>query len=538
MTEKQKQQMYYFFFLWIGFLFFWNIWLNDIWTANEAFYAEAVREMFENHNFLDIYYNYEPRFNKPPLTYWLMALSSLIFGMTEFAMRLPIVLCGIGSVLLTFLLGKKLHGTEVGLISAFIMAFSIQFYSNSRYASPEIPLTFFFILTLYFFIAGYKDNKWKYIFYSYVALVLTIWVKGYPYLILIGLIVFSYILWDVNFNFKKFFEKLKFLKLHIGITFVLIFGFWWFVYMYLKFGNEFLDVYMQETLKRAIAKESKGLADLIFYPYVILWGFLPYSLSFYFSFFGYLKNWKKIKEISFVFTWFLVMLVVFTIAKGKVPTYFIQAHAALSIMLAYFIVNYDFKNRLVKIPWMSTFFIAGLLILAIEGYLIYAFDLDKLYYIAVAYPFLYAARFKDYIYFPFNSALTLLFVVVISILPIIEKYRPYNQIGRAIDDSFIPQSTPLLVEGRFIHNLPFYTKRKEIGKLSVEELKERFRQKKFLALVKEEDFHFFKNSQVLWIGYIYKKSSESRFAILIKSVLKAKKGDLSKFEKMYLVYRP
>ncbi len=538
MTEKQKQQMYYFFFLWIGFLFFWNIWLNDIWTANEAFYAEAVREMFEKHNFLDIYYNYEPRFNKPPLTYWLMAISAFIFGMTEFAMRLPIVLAGIGSIFLTFLIGKKLHGTEVGILSAFIMAFSIQFYSNSRYASPEIPLTFFFLLTLYLFIVGYKENKWKYILYSYFALILTIWTKGYPYMILIGLIVFIYILWDVNFNFKKFLEKLKFLKLHIGIPLVLVLGFWWFVYMYIKFGNEFLDVYMEETLKRAIAKKSNGLADLFFYPYVILWGFLPYSLAFYFSLFGYLKNWKRIKEISFVITWFLVMLIVFTIAKGKVPTYFIQAHGAMSIILAYFIVNYKFKNWFVKIPWMASFFTAGLIILFIEGYLIYQFDLDKLYYIVILFPLLYAIRYKDFVFFPFNSALTLLFVIVISILPIIEIYRPYDKIGVAIDDSFVPNSTPLLVEGRFIHNLPFYAKRKEIGKLNLEQLKERFKQKKFLALVKEEDFHYFKNAEVLWIGYIYKKSSESRFAILIKSVLKAKKGDMSKFEKMYLVYRP
>ncbi|WP_457640744.1 ArnT family glycosyltransferase, partial [Persephonella sp.] len=326
------------FSLFIGltiFVFFWNIWLNDVWIPNEAFYGEAAREMLEKGNLLDIYYNYEPRFNKPPMTYWLVAISFFVFGISEFALRLPIVLSALGSVFLTYKIGEELYSKKVGIVSAAVMAFSFQFVINSRYASPEIPLTFFFTLTLYLFLAGYKRKNWLLIFFSYIALGLTVLTKGYPYIIVIGGIVLLYLIIDANFKFRDFLKNISFLKLYIGIPVVFIVGFSWYIYMYLKFGQSFLEVTLNETLKRALHKESKW-TDIFFYVIVILWGFLPYSLTFYYS----LANIKgKIKELAFPLSWFAVMFVIFTIAKGKIPVYMIQAHVAMSLIVAYFIVT-------------------------------------------------------------------------------------------------------------------------------------------------------------------------------------------------------
>ena len=110
----------------ISILYFYNFSVNDIWTPNESFYAESVREMFESGNFLDIQYNYEARYNKPPLTYWLIAASASVFGLNEFGIRLPMILLTIGSVWLTYLLGKRLYGEKGGIYAMLIMAVSVQ----------------------------------------------------------------------------------------------------------------------------------------------------------------------------------------------------------------------------------------------------------------------------------------------------------------------------------------------------------------------------------------------------------------------------
>ena len=215
--QSSNQTMVYGLFIVISFAYLVNFHVNDIWTPNESFYAEAVREMFESGNFLDISYNYEARYNKPPLTYWMMTISSGIFGISEFSLRLPIVLLGLGSIWLTYLLGKKLFGEKEGLYAMVLVGFTIQYLAVKQYASPEMPLTFFFTLTIYWFYVGFKEGRSTYLILSYVALGLTTLTKGFPYIIVIGGIIGLYLLLSGEFKWKRIWSDVKRLKLHIGI---------------------------------------------------------------------------------------------------------------------------------------------------------------------------------------------------------------------------------------------------------------------------------------------------------------------------------
>jgi len=516
-----------FIIFWIIFIYFWNIWLNAIWIPNESFYAEAVREMFESGNFLDIYYNYEPRFNKPPLTYWSIALSVFILGLNEFAIRLPIVLMALGTNFLTYLIAKRLYNPEVGFYAFVIMAVSFQFIINSRYASPEVPLAFFFTLTLYLFLKGYLDRDFKYIFFSYISLGLTILTKGYPYFFVISGIVGLYIFIEKNFNIKEVIKELKFLKIYIGIPVALIVGFSWIVYMHLKFGDYFWQVYNEETIKRAFAEESK-FTDIFFYLIVILWGFLPYSLTFYY---GFINSLKDIKRFSFIFSWVVVMFIIFTIAKGKIPTYFIQAHPALSIFVAYYLTNS--KNDYL---FKATLIIPAILITGLNIAVIYLFKLDYIYYLISLFPIIYFIRYKDLKLLPFFSILITFFIFVVSILPKVEKYRPYKEIGQKV--LFVDKKIPLIIQNRFFHNLPFYTQRKVLRDFSKEQIIDYYNKNgRILALVEEDTLKELKDVNILWSGYLYNKGSESRFAVFLRNIYKAENGNNEAFTKMYLIER-
>ncbi len=517
------------------FIYFWNIWFNDIWIPNEAFYAESAREMLENHNFLDIYYNYEPRFNKPPMTYWMIAFSYLLFDINEFATRLPVVLSALGTDILIFFIARELYGKSVAVFSTVVMAFSFQFVINSRYASPEVPLTFFFTLTLYLFLIGYKRNSWKYIFLSYISLGLTVLTKGFPYIFVIGAIVLLYLLIDSNFNLHSFWRKFLFLKLHTGIPVVLLVGFSWYMYMYLKFGDTFLDVTLQETVKRAIGKQVKSIWDYFFYIPVILWGFLPYSLTF---FYGLLHSLKvSFKKHSFILSWFIVMFIIFTVARGKIPVYLIQAHGAMSILVGYYLYSYRPSVNWQKILYISSFIIPVILISLLDIAIIYFFKLDYMYYIFAVFPVVYIFRYKDVLLAPFISMLLTFFIFTISILPLVEKYRPYDRIGQIINDNVPEKNIPLIVEGYFWHNLPFYAKRKVLRDYSIEEIVKYSKNKTLLALVTENGLSRLKDVHILWSGRLYRKGSESRFAVFLKYIYKAIHGDYSGFEVRYLVLK-
>src|SRR5262245_58604201 len=77
--------------------YFVNLGASSLWDTNEAFYAETPREMIESGNFSDPTFNYRPRLNKPPLSYWMVAISYRLFGISERSERLPIAL---GAVIL------------------------------------------------------------------------------------------------------------------------------------------------------------------------------------------------------------------------------------------------------------------------------------------------------------------------------------------------------------------------------------------------------------------------------------------------------
>ena len=54
----------------------------SIWDANEAFYVETPREMIESGDYVNPSFNYEPRFNKPVLSYWIVAGLYQVFGVS------------------------------------------------------------------------------------------------------------------------------------------------------------------------------------------------------------------------------------------------------------------------------------------------------------------------------------------------------------------------------------------------------------------------------------------------------------------------
>ena len=65
---------------------------SAIWDANEAFYVETPREMMERGDYVSPTFNYEPRLNKPVLSYWVVAGVYHLFGVSVGVQRLPIAI--------------------------------------------------------------------------------------------------------------------------------------------------------------------------------------------------------------------------------------------------------------------------------------------------------------------------------------------------------------------------------------------------------------------------------------------------------------
>jgi 4-amino-4-deoxy-L-arabinose transferase-like glycosyltransferase len=108
---------------------------------NEAEYAEVGREMLETGDWISPQLNYVLFLNKPPLSYWMIALSARVFGVNEFAARLPSALAGLAIVLLLVWLGTTLYDAQTGLLAGAVLAATGGFLLETRTVQPDLLLT-------------------------------------------------------------------------------------------------------------------------------------------------------------------------------------------------------------------------------------------------------------------------------------------------------------------------------------------------------------------------------------------------------------
>lgn len=91
--------------------------------------------------------------------------------------RLITILLGVGSVFLTFMLGKKLYSEKVGLLSALFISLSLYHVQNSSWATLDVPNSFFFILTVYLAFRMYEKPTSKSYLFTGISLGILIGTK-------------------------------------------------------------------------------------------------------------------------------------------------------------------------------------------------------------------------------------------------------------------------------------------------------------------------------------------------------------------------
>ena len=109
-----------------GLFFFWGLGSIGLTDRDEGRNAEAGREMLETGDWISPTFNYEPRYAKPALVYWLMSASYRLFGVSEFAARFPSALFGLGLILMQYLFLARLREPVVALFGALIIGMTVE----------------------------------------------------------------------------------------------------------------------------------------------------------------------------------------------------------------------------------------------------------------------------------------------------------------------------------------------------------------------------------------------------------------------------
>jgi len=301
---------------------------------DEINFAECAREMIESKNYLNLQMNYLPFWEKPPLFIWLSALSMKIFGINEFAARLPNAICGVFTLLVIFNIGKKLYNQNLGLIWVLCYAGSTlpQFYFKTGIIDPWFNL--FIFCSVYYFILfsfngeDFKKQKLLYLVYSSILLGLAVLTKGPAAIIIVGLCFVVY------FFIKKTKVHLKISHLILYAVIAFIVGGLWFVMLILNGKFYLIEQFISYQVHLFNTEDSGHGGAFYYHFFVLLIGCFPASI---FALYAFKNSAASLLQQHFklwMLMLFWVVLILFSIVETKIIHYSSLCYFPLTFLAA------------------------------------------------------------------------------------------------------------------------------------------------------------------------------------------------------------
>jgi 4-amino-4-deoxy-L-arabinose transferase-like glycosyltransferase len=361
--------------------FFAGLGRGAITDSDEAFYAESAREMVLTGDWLTPYYNFEPRFQKPALYYWLTAATYSVTGAAGFGARLWAALAGLGLVMVTAACGRRWYDETTGLLAGAIVATNFGYFTIGRMALPDLPLTFCITLAIWAALVSTLEQERsprKFVLVSALALGLGFLMKG-PVGVIIPLIVIV--------------PVLVIERRAIGVTpidFVLGFIVFvavatpWYALMWMRHGHEYLQsFFVGDNFERFATDRFNDPRPWWFYLPVVAGGLLPWTplaLTWLGPLTQFVRRRRDVGTIELrLILWAALPLVFYTLSVGKQPRYVLPVLPPLALLLAASIVErtqewrgYDGARSLPRraIPVVVGSLLSGLFLCAL-GVLLY-----------------------------------------------------------------------------------------------------------------------------------------------------------------------
>jgi 4-amino-4-deoxy-L-arabinose transferase-like glycosyltransferase len=343
---------------------------SSIWDANEAFYVETPREMMERGDYVSPQFNYEPRLNKPVLSYWIVAAFYHVFGVSPGVQRIPIALGAVVIVAAAFFLawaGSPPPGTgqpgqaapaegdraaanasggrapwrplEPALWAALSLAVTPRLLMFARRIFIDIYISMFMGLTLLFFALSerYPGRRRTYLLLMYVSVGLGVLTKGPIAILLPGAVFAVYLL--VHGELRRTGSMM----LPAGVLIVAAVVLPWYVALYLREGWEPILFFITgENLARYT--DGFGVDTTrgpFFYVPVLFSDSFPASLFLFVAAATWMADrrrlragvhpWRRVQTLLWL--WILVIVLFFTASAAKQDLYIfpiVPAVAALA----------------------------------------------------------------------------------------------------------------------------------------------------------------------------------------------------------------
>ncbi len=373
MPERIKQQLIV---LASAVVLFTNLGGPRLWDRDEPRNAGCAAEMLARGDWVVPVFNGELRTHKPVLLYWLMMTSYELFGVNEFAARFWSALLGIGTVLMTYGMGRRLFDDSAGFWAALSLAPALMFGVASRAATPDAVLIFCSTLAIYLYVRftwdgqstaapTYFPPQWWQVALVYGAMGLAILAKGPVGLVLPTAVIGMFLLlmrrtgsWRQLFSPVHFLSTCVAMRPLTAIGIALAVALPWYLWVDARTSGAWTaGFFLEHNLHRATQSMEGHRGNILFYPGALAIGFFPWSVFLLPMVIDTVRqlrlrvNWNP--GYAFAACWVGVYVVLFSLAKTKLPSYITPCYPGLALLMGAFVSRVVAQELQLSQRWLK-----------------------------------------------------------------------------------------------------------------------------------------------------------------------------------------
>jgi 4-amino-4-deoxy-L-arabinose transferase-like glycosyltransferase len=411
-----------------------NLGVSSIWDANEAFYAQTPREMMEARDYVTPSFNFQLRMNKPVLSYWNIAASYHLFGVSEWSERLPIAIGALAIIATAFGLARLAGGTTAGLLAALVLSTSPRLLLLARRIIIDIHITMWMglVLLLFALSEARPDRRRLYLCLMYVAAGFGVLTKG-PVAVFVPAVVFF-----IYLASQKRLRDLRRMMLPAGALISLAIVVPWYYFLYREHGWEYIGAFIfGENLGRyaeAVGPQSRGL---LFYFPVMLADLFPWSLLIPVAIWWAVHERFQDRTARLLVIWIATIVLFFSLSGTKEDLYILPIVTAEAALIgATLAAAIEDAARPLPVAWFTG--ATAALLLAVGGATFWVFavagrySLDGAAFIGataifgslVALAMMFRRRLFATVVTIASAIIVICWCLVLCTLPDFERYKP------------------------------------------------------------------------------------------------------------------
>jgi 4-amino-4-deoxy-L-arabinose transferase-like glycosyltransferase len=329
----------------------WRVWIaalggTGVWFAllagrplydpDEGRYAEISREMLNGGDWVIPHLNALVYLEKPPLQYWLTALTFGGFGQSEFTARLCTGSAGFLSLVAVFLLGRKLWGLDAGVRALSYTAASALFVLLGHQLTLDMLLSFFLTAALGCFLVAQvgrdASGHWRsWMLGCWAAMALAVLTKGLIGVLIPAATLGSYVLWQRDW------PLLRKLNLRWGMLLFAAIAVPWFVLAARENAQFLRFFFIREHFQRFLTPIEHRTEPWWFFVPVFIVGvmpWLPQAARALMSLREYRLPRGHFDPQRMLWIWCVFVLVFFSLSDSKLIPYILPVVPAFALLCA------------------------------------------------------------------------------------------------------------------------------------------------------------------------------------------------------------